>query len=153
MKKIVKVLCCIIVGTLLLCIMLTKRVEIKGYSMEPTLKDGEVALMRKILSVDNIKRNQIIIAKDPYNEKNNIIKRVIGLPKETIYCMDGEVYVNDTKLDDINQIDKTTENFGPIKIGENQYFVLGDNRNSSTDSRVFGTIDKSKIIGVFIKEL
>lgn len=153
MKKIIKVLCGIIIGILLLFIILTKRIEINGYSMEPTLKNSDIVLIKKMLPINKIKRNEIILAEDPYNENNKIIKRVIGLPGETIYCMDGEIYVNNTKMEDVNQMNKRTKNFGPIKLSEDQYFILGDNRNKSTDSRIFGAINKNKIIGVFIKKL
>ena len=113
--------------------------------MEPSLKNKDIVLMKKYnLKLDY---NDIVVIK-----KNNkiIIKRLIGLPNDTIN-IDDYVYVNAKRIDDLY-----TENKGiakePITLNSNQYFVLGDNRQNSIDSRFeeVGLILKEEIIGKII---
>ena len=82
-------------------------------------------------------RFDIVIFKSPDDESRLFIKRVIGLPGETVEIKDGKVYINDssTPLDDSFIPEKMTGNYGPYKVPENCYFMLGDNRNNSNDSR------------------
>ena len=82
-------------------------------------------------------RFDIVIFKSPDDESRLFIKRVIGLPGETVEIKDGKVYIHDssTPLDDSFIPEKMTGNYGPYKVPENCYFMLGDNRNNSNDSR------------------
>ena len=82
-------------------------------------------------------RFDIVIFKYPDDESQLFIKRVIGLPGETVEIKDGKVYIDgsETALDDSFIPEKMTGNYGPYKVPENCYFVLGDNRNNSNDSR------------------
>ena len=77
---------------------------------------------------------------------DTLIKRVIGLPGETIEVRDGKIYINDKKISDKHG-SGVTKDFGKIKIPKNEYFVMGDNREISADSRVFGTFNKKEIKG------
>jgi signal peptidase I len=121
--------------------------------MEPTLIVGDKVLVNK-LSYDfhSVHRGDVIVFKKPPNDFSpgikDLIKRVIGLPGETISAQDGSVYINGQKLKE-SWLPKgvTTDNFGPVRIPAGQYFVMGDNRGDSADSRVFGPITKSLIIG------
>lgn len=100
-------------------------------------------------------RNDIIVFKYPKNEKRDFIKRVIGLPGETIEISGQQVYINNKLLDE--PFTKHTEppsvfpnprdNFGPIRIPEGHVFVMGDNRENSADSRFWGFLDIRKIRG------
>lgn len=134
-------------------------VRIDGSSMENTLHDGSIALINAIgIHEDNIERFDIVVV---YSEQlqEKIIKRVIGLPGETIEFKDDVLYVNGQEiaqdfLDDrfIDQSKNTyntsyfTNDFQAV-VGKDEYFVMGDNRLRSTDSRELGTISIDDIIG------
>ena len=80
--------------------------------------------------------------------ESDLIKRVIGLPGETIEIADNQVFINDSPLDEgYLPPDMTMRDFGPEVIAGDSYFVMGDNRNSSRDSRVFGAIERDRIVG------
>ena len=130
-----------------------QRTEVDGSSMEPMLTDGDNLIVDKITyRFASPKRYDIIVFPFRYKENTYYIKRIIGLPGETIQIQDGVIYINDEVL---------TESYGrevmkssglaeePIVLGEDEYFVLGDNRNDSTDSRDpnVGVIHRDEIIG------
>ena len=127
-----------------------KIINISGISMEPTLSNCEKVIMRKKIFNEKCSRYDIVFIKDPYNSNEMVVKRIIGLPGERIYCENGKIYINDEVLQDDLKIDNKTENFGPIKLENSQYYVLGDNREHSTDSRVFGVIFENAIMGFYI---
>lgn len=79
-------------------------------------------------------------------EGDNLIKRVIGLPGETIRCRNNVIYIDGKPLDD-SYAYGSTDNFQEIKLGDDEYFVMGDNREVSLDSRVIGVIKKNEIDG------
>mgnify|MGYP001258075091 CR=1 FL=1 len=122
---------------------------VKGESMLPTLEDGERVIFNKfIYLVAEPERGDIVIISRP---ESNYVKRIIGLPNETIEMKDGMFYVNgveqpSTFVDE--QQTKLTGDFGPIIVPENSYFVMGDNRANSKDSRNdLGFIEREHIIG------
>lgn len=98
------------------------------------LQIGDKRICRKF---SNPKRFDIIIFKYPDDESILYIKRIIGLPGETVEVKKGNVYINNSKepLDDSFTAEKTIGNFGPYTVPEDSYFVMGDNRNDSNDSR------------------
>jgi signal peptidase I len=122
-------------------------------SMEPTLIVGDKVLVNK-LSYDfhSVHRGDVIVFKKPPNDFSpgikDLIKRVIGLPGEAISARQDSIYINGQKLKE-SWLPKgvTTADFGPVRIPSGQYFVMGDNRGDSADSRVFGPITKNLIIG------
>src|SRR5690625_3381855 len=122
---------------------------VEGESMNPTLKDGERLLFNKfVYIVSEPKRGDIIIIQRP---EKNYVKRVIGLPNETIDVKDHTLYIDDNKQSESvgDTFDtEVTGNFGPIEIPEDHYFVMGDNRAISKDSRNgLGFIERRNIIG------
>ncbi len=125
-------------------------VRVDGPSMNNTLEDGQVLILNKfIYRKEDIKRYDIVVIKRDNGEK--IIKRVIGLPNETIEIKDNKVYANG-KLLDSSFTSSISEDFGISEVGfekvpGDSYFVLGDNREISLDSRVLGPIKKEKILG------
>jgi signal peptidase I len=122
-------------------------------SMEPTLIVGDKVLVNK-LSYDfhSVHRGDVIVFKKPPNDYSpgikDLIKRVIGLPGEAISARGGSVYINGQILKE-SWLPKgvTTGDFGPVRIPPGEYFMMGDNRGDSADSRVFGPIKKNLIIG------
>ena len=135
-----------------------KPVRVDGRSMYPTLEDGEVGLMNVFSAkFTDIDRFDVVVA---YNEESgeNWVKRVIGLPGDTVYAKDDVVYVNGLPIEEpyldtdyVNQIrergDYFTQDFDKITLGEDEYFLMGDNRVVSYDSRRVGPFKRDDIKG------
>lgn len=122
---------------------------VEGDSMYPSLEDGERIVFNKLVYIiSKPERGDIIIIQQP---EKHYVKRIIGLPNETIEMKDHTLYIDGKKVesdyvDDFES--KLTGNFGPITLPEDNYFVMGDNRAISKDSRNgLGLIDRSDIIG------
>lgn len=129
--------------------------EVKGSSMEPTFHNNEYILTDKIsYKFGSPKRGEVIIFKSPTNPDVDYIKRVIGLPGEKLKVEKGHVYINDELLSEVYLRDSTLLFPGSplqegvdITVPSNHFFVMGDNRPHSSDSREFGPISKQLIIG------
>lgn len=141
----------IIVAVILIRIFIFDPVRVDGPSMDTTLTDGQILILNKFTyKKHNIKRYDIVVIK---MDDKKIIKRVMGLPNETITIKDNKVYANGKELKNSFASTKTDDfdmsEIGLIKIPGDSYFVLGDNREVSLDSRYseVGTIKKEKIIG------
>ena len=139
----------IILIIILLKIYVISPIIVNGTSMDPTLENGDIMILNKIgYRITKIKRFDIVVIK--YKDEL-LIKRVIGLPGEKIKYVNNTLYVNGKKLDE--EFDKTyTYNFSLKEIGsttvpDDSYFVLGDNREVSKDSRSIGFIDREDIVG------
>ena len=122
---------------------------VDGNSMNPTLYNNNIILLNKLdYKLNEIKRFDVVVIKVK-NEK--LIKRVIGLPGEYVEYKDNNLYVDgfliDEKFKHATTSDFKLETLGYLKIPGDKYFVVGDNRNNSVDSRVIGLIDKSDILG------
>ncbi|MGX7192105.1 signal peptidase I [Enterococcus moraviensis] len=134
-------------------------VVVKGHSMDPTLADGE-----RVIALKNteIKRFDIVTFPAPDEPKKNYIKRVIGLPGDTIEYRDDVLYINDKEVKEpyLNEFKEAltdglpltfdftlNEVTGETKVPDGQYFVMGDNRRNSKDGRMIGFISKDKILG------
>ena len=101
-------------------------------------------ILNKIgMKFSDIKRFQIVVIK---TDKSYLIKRVIGLPSEVISYKDGKLYINEKVVDD-PYYKNNTEDFDPVKVPKGYYFVMGDNRSDSMDSRIIGPVKKSDIMG------
>ncbi len=120
-------------------------VRVSGDSMFDTLINGDILLLKKY---DKSFERYDIVVFDKGNEQ--LIKRVIGLPGEYIECKDGKIYINDKQIRDIDT-DLITDDFNRIYIPKDHYFVMGDNRPVSNDSRYFGPVDKKEIKGTVIE--
>ena len=117
-----------------------QRTKVDGHSMEPTLSDGDNLIVDKLsYRFRDPERYDIIVFPYQHAENTYYIKRIIGLPGETVQVIDGYMYINGKKLDE-HYGAEVMEDPGiaaePIKLGDDEYFVLGDNRNHSSDSRV-----------------
>ena len=118
-------------------------INVNGKSMSTTLSDGDIMLLNKIGLKDGIKRFDIVVVK---SDGNYLIKRVIGLPNEILSYEDEKLYINGKVVEDKYNLNITGD-IEPIKMGVDEYYVMGDNRNISKDSRMIGTIKKDKILG------
>ncbi len=119
--------------------------------MWPVLENKERILVSKI-AVKNgtINRYDIVVLYKPYEVRKSIIKRVVGLPNEVIELKNGDLYINHIKIDQpyLKKKDVSTNiNMQAMKIREKHYFVLGDNRSISVDSRFFGAVPQNHILG------
>lgn len=117
-------------------------VRVDGNSMRKTLEDGDILLLYKMAKFE---RNDIIVL-DEKEDEEIIIKRIIALPGETIKIQNGKIYINDKEYNDEFAYGDTSD-YEQVTLGENEYFILGDNRLISKDSRYFGTITEDEIIG------
>ena len=121
--------------------------------MTPTLKVHDRLLVDKVtLSAREIRRGDIIVFKRPegFNDPTikDLIKRVIGLPGDTVEGHDGKVWVNGKALPEpYLPKGRTTEPFLPVTVAVDNYFVMGDNRAQSYDSRFWGTVERESVIG------
>ncbi len=117
---------------------------VNGDSMNKTLKDNDIMLLNKwSYHFEEIERFDIVVLKD---EDGYLIKRVIGLPGDIIYYMNNNLYVNGVKTEEKFALGNTNF-FGEVHLREDEYFVLGDNRENSLDSRKLGVFTRKQILG------
>ena len=130
--------------------------QVNGASMYPTYENGELIITNIVtLRFQPIKRGDVIVFKAPPNEEKDFIKRIVGMPEERISAQGGNVFINGNKLDESSYLPLEVKTYGgsflnensPVSIPAGSYFVMGDNRNFSSDSREWGFVQKEKIIG------
>jgi signal peptidase I len=127
------------------------RFVVEGDSMQPNFATGQFLIVsRAHYLLGRPARGDIVVFHYPNAENTDLIKRIIGLPGDVVRMDDGQVFINDVALQE-PYIREPCEEFecpdAEWRIGANQYFVMGDNRNESRDSRVFGPIDEGYIVG------
>lgn len=147
--------------TIVVCLVVAKcfttfiirSVEVDGYSMSSTLSDGDRALTDAIFyKIGGIDRFDIVIVKRDSGilKDQEIVKRVIALPGETIEYKDGILYINDKVVTEdfiSDEVKKITGNITKRTLKDDEYYVMGDNRGNSSDSRIFGAVNKDEIKG------
>jgi signal peptidase I len=150
--------------------------KVDGSSMDPTLEDGQYLLVNRLVylrvELDRLakivpfwkagegssrhaihapKRGEVIVFEfpdsNPNNPRKDFVKRVVGLPGETMRMFDGKVFVNEEVLDEPYLSQKDHSNASEITLGEGEYYVLGDNRAHSNDSRSWGAVPDANIRG------
>jgi signal peptidase I len=127
----------------------TGRFVVEGQSMFPNFDTGQYILVSRVhYLIGDPVRGDIVVFHSPGNPNQDFIKRVIGVPGDTVEIRAQQVYVNGELLDEpyINEFCTTCMN-NTWSVGPDQFFVMGDNRNRSSDSRGFGAIDRSLIVG------
>jgi len=125
----------------------TARVLVDGHSMRPTLDDGQYILVNRMSYRSNLPEyGDIVVFHFPVDPDQDFIKRVIGLPGDEIVILDGQVSVNNDILSE-PYIAATPQYVGQWSVPDGHIFVLGDNRNNSSDSHSWGAVPKDNIIG------
>lgn len=126
---------------------------VRGDSMAPTFEDGEYLIVNEITyRFNQVERGDVVVFRFPNDPSQFFIKRIIGLPGETVRVQGGEVTVSSSaypqgKVLDEDYIAELTPGNVEIRLDENEYFVLGDNRDASSDSRRWGPLPEHLIIG------
>lgn len=122
---------------------------VKGQSMDPNFSDGQVLLINKVAyKVDQPERGDVVALYFPGETDNRLIKRIVGLPGEKIAIADGQVFINGQLLTE-NYLTASLKTNPDIEkqLVSDEYFVLGDNRSQSSDSRAWGAVPVDYIIG------
>ena len=126
---------------------------VKGASMEPNFYDHEYLIIDEIsYRFNEPQRGDIVVFKYPKDPKQYFIKRVVGKPGEKVKIQDNSVYINGTRLNE-TYLPENIETvlplrgYGEVTLGSDEYFLLGDNRGQSLDSRIFGPVKREFIVG------
>lgn len=134
----------VIILVILVKVYVASPIRVNGSSMYKTLHDKDIMILNEFTYYFNdIERSDIVVVKE---KGELLIKRVIGLPGETVECKDGIVYINEKKLTE-TYVFGTTDDFEKVKLSKEEYFVMGDNREVSLDSRVYGPYNRKDIKG------
>ena len=165
-----RVICIGIIAGVLLVVFVIQRDNVYGDSMSPTLESGDVLFTQKISTyIKKYDRGDIVVLNgqnmEGYNKSEYLIKRIVGLPGETVKIADGNVYIkpmghNDYYILQENYLQEgvkttmmdygTAHGYNEIKLGDNEYFCLGDNRPVSNDSRNLGPFTEDRIVAVAV---
>jgi signal peptidase I len=155
--KLLRDIILIIAVFVLLGVFVAQPVVVEGTSMLPELHDGERLLVNKLVyykfknvSWGHVERGDIVVFWYPEDPEKSYVKRVIGLPGETVEVRNGVVFINGTELKE-EYLDaahnQSLPSFPPKKVKEHYYFVMGDNRDNSSDSRYWGLVPEKYIYG------
>jgi len=147
----------VVFGAIFACIYLfiAQFHKVQGSSMVPTLQTGDYLITEKVsYRFRDPKLGEIIVLQNPRNESQDFIKRIIAVPGDTVKILNNTVYLNDQILQENYLPPATPTHSGAflteglvVKVASNQYFVFGDNREHSSDSRDWGPVTKQEIVG------
>ena len=146
-KEVIPYIVIVVVVVLIRTFIITP-VRVDGDSMKNRLKNGDILLLYKLSSINRF--DIIVLDEEKDNEK--IIKRVIGMPGETVAIKKGKIYINDKVIDDEYAYGETSD-YNKVTLKDDEYFILGDNRLISKDSRYFGPIKDNEIKGKIVFRL
>jgi signal peptidase I len=125
-------------------------VRVEGTSMQPELRDQDRLFINKFLyRFEQVSRGDVVVFRYPRDQEKSYIKRVIALPGDTIRIDDGHVFVNGVRLDEpyVPKLFRDARSMGEMTIPPEEYFVMGDHRSISSDSRDFGPVERNLIFG------
>ena len=146
-------------AVVVLRIFIVQPLFVDGASMEPTFENNDLVFAEKLsYKFRPARRFEFVIFSSPHNEEDVLIKRIVGLPGERLRIENGSIYVSGpdnssgVKLEEPYRRKSFSEDLAEVAIGEDELFVIGDNNPASLDSREFGPIKKSEVIGkVFLR--
>ncbi|MBC7797007.1 MAG: signal peptidase I [Pyrinomonadaceae bacterium] len=144
----------------LLGVFVVQPVAVEGTSMQPQLQDGERLLVNKLIyyksktlqsfGFPKLERDDVVVFWYPNDPDKSYVKRIIGLPGEIVEIKNGFIYVNDKKLDEpfiAEDHNQGRANMAATRVNPHYYFVMGDNRDNSSDSRIWGQVPEKYIYG------
>jgi signal peptidase I len=146
----VRDLCISVLISLFIILFVYQPVKVEGGSMEPGLEDQERIFINKLAyRLENIERGDVIVFRYPRDTRKNFIKRVIGLPGDRVRVTDGHVYLNGRLVPEpyVPEEYLDSRSYPEVRVPADSYFVLGDHRSMSDDSRDFGPVPRSLIYG------
>jgi signal peptidase I len=148
--EVFEILAVAIISIFLIYHFIAQPFQVNGASMEPNFTNNEYVVVDEITyHFDSPARGQVVVFHDPLDEKEYFIKRIIGLPGDAVSIHDGKVYINGNVLDEpYLPSGLVLAEYAPYKLGPDKFFVMGDNRPESFDSRSWGSVDRSEIVGV-----
>jgi signal peptidase I len=148
LRELVETIVLTLVIYALVRVFLFENYRVLGHSMDPTLENDQFLVVNKLgYRLHDPERGDVIVFRDPRSDGRKLIKRVIGLPGEVVEIKNGEVFINNRPLEEEYIVNPARYSQPPTPIPEDQYFVLGDNRNNSSDSHNWGTLPQEKVIG------
>ena len=148
LRELLETLILTVITYLLVRTFLFETYRVVGQSMEQTLEQDQRLIVSKLsYRLHEPQRGDIIVFRDPNDPTRNLIKRVIGLPGEVLEIRTGQVYINGQPLEEGYLGSRSTRSEPQVPIPAGFYFVMGDNRNNSSDSRSWGVLDAGKIVG------
>jgi signal peptidase I len=128
-------------------------IKVEGIAMEPALKNGDRIFVDR--NVDKLDRSDIVVFYYPVDPTKSYIKRIVGLPGETVEVRDGKVLINGTALDESYvspQNNRVMSARKEITIPNDSYYVIGDNRDNSNDSRMWGPLERKFVYGKYVRK-
>jgi signal peptidase I len=139
-----------IAGAVVIVVFFYQPVKVEGTSMSPELVDQERIFVNKfVYRLDSIDRGDIVVFWFPLDRSKSYIKRIVGIPGDIVEVRRGRVYVNDEPLREeyVPPQFLDSRSYAPVQVAEGQYYVLGDHRNQSSDSRNWGLVPEDHIFG------
>ncbi len=134
----------------LFTLLASRRYVVRGDSMRPTLEPGQHLLVARVLTETGPSRGDLVVVRDPRASGRRDLKRVVGLPGEEVHILDGTLLVDEVALEE-SYLGGLPSSVGlgdrGWTVGQDEYFLLGDNRSRSTDSREHGPVNEDLIIG------
>ena len=131
-------------------VFLYQPVKVEGTSMMPWLQDQERIFVNKfVYRFEDIHRSDIVVFRFPLDPTKSYIKRVVGLPGDEVEVIRGQLYINGKRIDEpyIREEFRDLGTYPPITVPDESYYVLGDHRNTSNDSRTWGTVGRDFVVG------
>jgi len=153
MKRRTILLSCLILMFVACAGVVPQPVKVEGVAMLPGLRDGD--RIRIDRNFDKLERGDIITFYFPMDQRKSYLKRIIGLPNDTVEIREGKVFINGTPLDEPYvdpELDTSHRSMVETKLDEHSYFVVGDNRDNSSDSRIWGPLDRKFIYGKYVRK-
>jgi signal peptidase I len=128
-------------------------VKVEGTAMLPTLRDGDKIIIDR--NFDKLERGDIVVFYYPMDQRKSYLKRIIGVPNDTVEIREGQVFINRAPINEPYidpQLTLAHRSSEEIKLTPVQYYVMGDNRDNSSDSRIWGPLDKKFIYGKYVRK-
>jgi len=139
-----------VVIAFLMVVFLYQPVKVEGTSMQPELLDQERIFVNKfVYHFEEIHRGDIVVFWYPKDPSKSFIKRVLGVPGDVVSIRDGQVYINGQRVEEryVPRGYQDADSYPPVRVREGHYYVLGDHRNASNDSRSWGLVPRKYIYG------